>query len=302
MLARISAAAPEADITAAAAPAKAEALARTAEILFGWPEPQWLAKAENLRWLQLTSAGVERHLETFRALPANVVLTSAAGAFGVAIAEHLFAMLLCLTRNLPLHLRNQAEHRWERQPIHREICGLTAGIIGYGDIGREFAARARAFGMRVIAVRRRSESGGNTPDSVWGLTGLARLLAEADVIVNCLPLTPVTRGLLNRERLFGIKQGAYFLNVGRGATVDEEALVECLRHGRLAGAGLDVFAEEPLPESSPLWELPNVIITPHVAGMTECCLPRIVGIFCENLHRYRAGEPLLNQVDLEAGY
>lgn len=284
------------------APGTDETELRQAEIVFGTPNPAQFAAAVNLRWLQLPTAGADRYVAMLDGLGREIALTTAVGAYGIPIAEHLFAMLLALIRRLPLYLSNQSARRWERAPMQEELYGKTALIIGYGDIGRAFAARARGFGLRLTAIRRRV---GPTPpelDILRSPANLEEMLSAADVAVNCLPLTPATRGLLDRARLACLRPGAYFLNVGRGATVDEQALAEMLRDGRLAGAGLDVFAEEPLPAASPLWDLPNVIITPHVAGLTDYNLPRIAAIFAANLRAYREGGSLRNRVDLREGY
>ena len=279
-----------------------EAAVASAEIVFGWPHPAWLAGARNLRWLQMATAGVEKQAEALRNSKQPIILTSAVGAFAIPIAEHLFALLLALVRHLPFYLKDQGDKKWGKASMREELCGMTAGVAGYGAIGRAFAERARAFGMEIIAFKRRESDAEPGVDAVYGQEGLIKLLASSDVIVNCLPLTPATRSILDWQNLSLTKTGAYFLNVGRGATVDEPALVRCLQQGILAGAGLDVFSEEPLPASSPLWNMPNVIITPHVAGLTEYSLPRIVDIFCDNLQRYRVGLPLRNLVDPEVGY
>ena len=279
-------------------PAFAEILPR-AEIIVGWISAEDMARASCLRWLQLGSAGANR---IFDALPANVVLTNASGVFGVPIAEHVLALMLALTRMIPESVRAAREAHWVQQTGRVELFGATCGIIGLGDIGTEVARRCKAFGMRVLAVKRQLASQPEFVDELWDLSGLDHLLAESDHIVNCLPGTAHTHHLLDGRRIGLMKKDARFYNIGRGSTVDEAALEEALRCGRLAGAGLDVFEQEPLPADHPLWRLPNVIITPHRSGQSPRNNERLAAIVLRNVAHYLHGEPLENLVDRRWGY
>lgn len=278
-----------------------DALAQ-AHIIVGWPPIKDLGKAVSLRWLQIASAGANRYVE---AVPPQVTLTNASGVFGIPIAEHVFAMMLCLTRGIPTALRAAGDHVWEPEATRKtldELHGSICGVVGLGDIGTEVAKRAHAFGMRVMAVKR--SVGGKPPfvDELADIGGLDRLLGVADHVVITLPGTPHTRHLIDARRLSLMKPGAYIYNVGRGSVIDEDALIKHLRDGRIAGAGLDVFEREPLPADSPLWDMPNVIVTAHRAGSTPRHGERLAEIVLRNLAHYLAEEPLQNVVDRELGY
>lgn len=266
-----------------------------ARIILGWPRVEDLPDAANLRWLAIASAGATNFA---KALPDHVLLTNASGVFGIPIAEHILAMMLALVRGLPSMIRHQDARDWRGDADQRgELAGTVCGILGLGDIGRETARRAKAFGMRVIAVNR---TGGPAPDYVDHLAdaaGLDDMLAQADHLVVTLPGTDHTHHMLNRDRLAKTKPGARIYNVGRGSTIDENALTNLLRDGHLAGAGLDVFETEPLPADSPLWSMPNVIISPHRSGQTPHHRRRVSEIFLRNLPRFLAGQPLENLVD-----
>jgi len=269
--------------------------------------PEFLKAATNLVWVQARSAGVDRYVAVpeLRDSP-RIVLTNARGVHGPAIADHVFAMLLALTRDLPTHLEGRTAGRWQPegsgslQPI--ALQGRTLLVVGLGGIGTEIAKRGAGFGMKVIATRR---TAGDAPPYVERVERGDRLLAmlpEADVVAIAVPLTDETSGLFNAEAFAAMKPGSYLINIARGKVVDSAALVEALRSGRLAGAGLDVTDPEPLPPSDPLWQFKNVIITPHVAARAELTADRSRAIFLENLRRFDCGEPLLNVVDLAAGY
>jgi phosphoglycerate dehydrogenase-like enzyme len=224
-------------------------------------------------------------------------------------------MILAAARRLPQLLELQAERTW--QPLEsRELRDVTVGIVGLGSIGRAVGALATAFGCRVIATRRRPEAGveategaGDEPflgtimlDRVLPPERLGELLAESDFVVLAAPLTADTAGLIGEVAIAQMKPGAWVINVARGELVDEHALVRALRAGRIGGAVLDTFREEPLPAASPLYDFPNVILTPHTSWSSTRVLDRSVGLFCDNLRRYAAGEPLVNVVDPTAGY
>jgi len=249
-------------------------------------------KAERLRWLHTFSAGVDDpFFQTLR--DRGVRLSTSSGAHAVPIAQTVMLYLLALSRDLPGWLRDQAAHRWNPRAI-RELSGRHMGVIGLGPIGLEVARLGAAFGMRVTGVRRTPR--GDEPCETRPLAALDDLLPELDVIVLALPLSETTRGLIDARALARLPAGALLVNVGRGGLVDEPALADALRAGRLGGAGLDVFAEEPLPAGSPLWDLPNVIVTPHSSGTCPGNHLRATEIFLENLAQYVKGGALRNEV------
>jgi phosphoglycerate dehydrogenase-like enzyme len=274
---------------------------REAEVLYGGLRPGEVAGAPHLRWVHVTSAGVDGlPLAELRA--AGVVLTNARGQHADSAADHAFALLLALSRKVAEAVRHQAERRW----VHlapEVLAGRRLGILGFGSIGQAVARRAHAFGMEVWASRRHPEP----HPLVARMFGPSRaelleLLGGVDDVVAVLPSTPATRGQLDREALGVLRPGARLVNIGRGDLLDEAALDEALRAGRLAGAGLDCLPREPLPPDSPLWSAPNLVITPHIAGAHPDYAERGMAIFADNLRRFCRGEPLRNVVDLEAGY
>ncbi|MBX6377624.1 MAG: D-2-hydroxyacid dehydrogenase [Clostridia bacterium] len=276
-----------------------------AEVLFGGHlRTQDLERAARLRWVQVASAGVETWPMAELARR-GIVLTNARGMAADTVADHAFLFMLALSRSLPAFLAQQTARRWERSAPVRELAGQTCGIIGFGGIGQAVAKRAIAAGMRVLALRRRPQPQAEQPQAdveVLPTEAMDRLLSESDFLVLTCALTPETRHLIDGHALNRVKPGAYLINVARGAVVDTEALVEALRQGRLAGAGLDVFEEEPLPPDHPLWSIPGVLITPHVAGSLRDYDGRAAALFADNLERYLRGAPLLNVVDLRTGY
>lgn len=276
-----------------------------------------LARAPALRWVHSATAGVERVL-TPASRERGLTITNARGVFSRPIAEYVLLMMLAVARRLPELLELQAERTW--QPLEsRELRDLTVGIVGLGSIGRAVGALATAFGCRVIATRRRADAGSGPAvvgddsdeepapgrlrlDRVLPPERLAELLGEADFIVLAAPLTNDTFGLIGEQAIAAMKPGAWVINVARGELVEERSLARALRDGRIGGAILDTFRDEPLPPSSPLYDLPNVILTPHTSWSSTRVLDRSVDLFCENLRRYAGGRPLLNVVDPAAGY
>jgi len=235
----------------------------------------------------------------------DVILTNASGVYGVPIAEQVLGVMLALARQLHTCVREQSAGRWPGPAVRGKVDVLerkTCVILGLGDIGTEVARRAKAFRMTVIGIRRRPVSKPPEVDELVGPDRLAEVLPRADYLVVALPLTEATRHIIDAEALALMKPSAYIFNVGRGAAIDEPALIRALQEGRLAGAGLDVFEKEPLPEDSPLYQMENVIITPHSSGGSPYNRERLLDLFCPNLQRYLAGQPLLNVVDKEAGY
>jgi phosphoglycerate dehydrogenase-like enzyme len=272
-----------------------------------------LARAPNLSWVHSATTGVERAL-TPAARERGVVITNARGVFSRPIAEYVLMMILAVSRRLPQLLELQRERTW--QPLEgAELRDVTVGIVGLGSIGRAVGSLATAFGCRVIATRRRTEAGSSPaapdPDEPAVEVKLDRLLApdrlhvllgESDFVVLAAPLTPETEGMIDADALAAMKPGSWLINVARGRLVDERALVRALQDGPLGGAVLDTFVDEPLQSESPFYDLPNVIVTPHTSWSSGRVLDRSVELFCDNLRRYAAGEPLLNVVDPTAGY
>lgn len=279
-----------------------EAELRDADAMVGWPSAQMLKWAPKLRWLMLPSVGVNRYLEIPELRP-EAVLTNSRGVFGIAGAEHGLALLLALVRDLPRQFSQQREKVWKRSRECREIHGSTIGVLGLGDIGSAFARSAAALGARVLGLRRSAAK--EKPPGVEACFTPAELdtyLPRMDAVFAALPETPETIGLLSRERIFSMKRGAFFVNVGRGSLVDEPALIEALADGYLGGAGLDVTAREPLPPESPLWELPNVIISSHSLGIYPRKQDFRAELIEENVGRLLRGEPLKNAIDRKLGY
>lgn len=272
-----------------------------------------------LRWVQLHSAGLDHVLGTLL-MHGQVVVTTSSGIHAPRIAEYVLASMLAFTYRLPtlLHYQQRAEWPPGRWALFagRELRGQTVGIVGYGSIGREVARLAKAFAMRVLISKRHVErladegysladvgdATGKLADGVYGPDGLHEMLGQCDFVVLAAPLTPETRHMIDETALRVMRPHAYLVNIARGGLVDEAALVRALREGWIAGAGLDVFEQEPLPASSPLWQLDNVILSPHVAGFSLQYDELATDLFAENLRRYLAGAPLLNRVDKEKGY
>ena len=262
-----------------------------------WPERsahfmQASLQAPGLQWLHTFSAGVD-HPVFGMFLDKGVQVTTSSGASAAPIAQTALMYLLMLSRDMDGWRRAQAEHRWDPRQVV-ELDGLTVGVVGMGPIGLEVIRLAETVGMRAIGMRRRVL--GHEPCETWELSRLHELAGVVDALVIAVPLTPETRHLVDASVLAAMRPGAWLVNVARGEIVDEDALVESLRSGHLGGAGLDVFATEPLPESSPLWDLPNVIITPHSSGTSQRTNQRAIDIFTDNLGRFVAGTPLRNPV------
>jgi len=261
--------------------------------------PAVIRAAPGLRWIHSISAGVD-HLLCPELVESDIVFTSSVGAHAVAISESVIGMMLFTVKQFGGHWDAQKEHRWNRVRKD-ELHGKTLGIIGLGHVGAELARLAQAFAMRVLATRRAPQPAPNV-DTVLGPDGLPTLLAESDFVALCAALTPETRGMIGARELRQMKPSAYFINIARGALVDEDALVRALREGWIGGACLDAFTQEPLPPQHPFWSLPNCFVTPHSSANTPQLTARALDIFAENVRRYRAGEPLLNVVDKRRGY
>jgi phosphoglycerate dehydrogenase-like enzyme len=264
-----------------------------------------LAAAPRLRWIQATSAGVEEFLIP-ELRERSITLTNFSGVAAPNIAEHVLALVLAFARGLKPLLERQARRNWpeeDRTVPTFELSGQTLGVVGMGDIGDEVAKRAHALGMRVVASQRHEEEPPPYVERLLtGEDGLDALLPIADHVVLCLPLTAQTRHTISAAELARMQPSAYLYNIGRGDLIDQDALVEALSAGRIAGAGLDVATPEPLPPDSPLWDLANVIITDHTAGETPRYWDRGIELVVDNLRRFQAGEQLRNVVDTRAGY
>ncbi len=281
---------------------------RGAEVLIGWSlSPEQLRAATTLRWVYSITAAVDQFL--YRELIASEIAISNAGSVhGPVVAEHAIAMALALAKRLPSAVRYQERRKWameaiwNEQPRPREVRGATLLVIGLGSIGAEVASMAVALKMHVIGVREHPERGTAGAHEVVGYDALDNALGRADFVVLAAPLTPRTRHLIDARRLQFFKATAFLINVSRGALVEEPALVKALRDQRIAGAALDVFEEEPLSRWSALWKMPQVLITPHTAFLTENVWHRHYEVFTANLKRYMAGQPLEGAVDKSRGY
>jgi phosphoglycerate dehydrogenase-like enzyme len=274
-----------------------------AAVLFGRLTPELLERAPRLRWVQTQGAGVDGLLFP-EFVASDVVLTSEKGHVGTHLAEQALALLLALTRGVAQAVRHPGrwDHRMALRAASWELTDKTVGLVGFGGTGRAVAERARPFGCRLLAVDAEPVPAPPGVEAVWGIDRLDELLAASDVVVVCAPLTPATRGLFDRRALARMRPHAILINVTRGGIVDGDALVAALAAGRLGGAGLDVTPQEPLPPEHPLWRLPNVVITPHVAGGSPLRQDRVVDLFCANLGRFRAGAPLEGVIDKRKGY
>ena len=279
-----------------------------ADACIAWSiRPEQFAHATKLGWVHSPAAAVHQ-LMFPEMVASNVVVTNARDVHGPVVAEHAIAVMLALAKRLPSAMRFQRARTWGQQamwaeePTIGEVNDAKIVLIGLGSIGREFVKRARALGAHVTAVREHPERGAERADAVAGMNELERLLPEADFVVLAAPLTERTRNLIDRERLAMMKDSAYLINVGRGPLIDDEALVAALEAEEIAGAALDVFAEEPLPAPSPYWDLPNVLLTPHTAAVTPKLWDRHYAQISANLRRFLQGEPLEGVVDKKQGY
>jgi len=267
-----------------------------AEVMFAFAPPRGVAQlAPKLRWVETPATGYDQ-LNGTGLLESEVTVTTVGGLFAGTVAEQAFALLLSLTRRSSEFRALQLESTWKPLPV-RELEEMTLGIVGLGNIGRAVAKRAKSFGMRVLAARRVAEGMGRDVDAIFSFAQLKEMLSQADVVIVSVTGTAETTNLLDSAELAAMKPGALLINVARGIVVNETALLAALRSGHLGGAGLDVFAREPLPSDHPFWSLPNVILTPHVAITTPSRMPRAITHFVTNLRRYCSGEPLQDVVN-----
>lgn len=262
---------------------------------------EYFDAAPNLRWFQVMNAGLER-LDRQGILKRGFMVTNGSGLAAAPIAEWCIGAMIALAKHFPGYARNQANHEWSRIRGAVSLEGKTCGIVGLGAIGRATGVRARALGMRVIASRRTVDGSDPDCDELLPYSRLQDLLAQSDFIVLCVPLTAETDGLIGADAIRAMKPTAYILNIARGAVIDQEALIDALREGRLAGAALDVTSPEPLGVESPLWDMPNVLITPHTSGSSDRRDGAAAALFVENLRRYVHGEGLRNLARPDLGY
>ena len=286
---------------------------RDADVYYGWPSREVFLAAPRLRWVHCPGTGVDSITAISELVESDVVLTNARGSHAPPMADHVMGMIINLAHRWREMFDDQRAHRWETGKYSRrqvELSGRTMGILAMGDIGSQVARRAHGFGMQVYAVDKHPErvlqrNAGTVPPGVkelWGLERLDDLLGMSDWFVVAPALTPESRGMIDRRRVGLLKEGAYLIVISRGGIVDEEALIDALRSGRLAGAGLDTFAKEPLPEDSPFWDTDNVVITPHGSALTPEMYEGRRQIFRENLRRFLNNESFLYVCDKRGGF
>lgn len=279
-----------------------------AEIVIAWSvRPEQIEAARKLRWIHSPAAAVHQ-LMFSELINSDIVLTNAREVHGPVVAEHVIALIFALAKKIPGSVQLQQKHIWGQQllwdelPRVREVAGATLGMVGLGSIGRPVVRSAKALGMRVVAVREHPDKGNEGADVVLGPAQIDELFLQSDYVVLAAPVTSSTKAIANAERLALMKAGACLINVGRGPLVDETALAAALRSKEISGAALDVFPKEPLAADSPLWDLPNLLITPHTAALTEKLWERHYELFSDNLRRYLSGQALLAVVDKSKGY
>jgi len=278
------------------------------DVFVGWSlRPDQFLTATKLKWIHSPAAAVHQ-LMFPELIRSQVRLTNSTGVHGPVVAEHAIAVMLALAKRIPQAMQYQMKRTWaqellwKEQPRPREVAGDTVLVVGMGSIGREFTSRAKALGMKVLAIRENPGKGTDGADAVFAPAKLDELLPQVGYVLLCTPVTEATTRMIDGARLGKMKPDAYLINVARGSLVDEPALIEALQSRRIAGAALDVFEKEPLPADSPFWSLDNLLITPHTAAVTERLWQRHYDLIVENLHRFLAAKPLLNEVDKHRGY
>lgn len=271
-----------------------------ADIVFGNLPVEMALAAPRLKWLQIVSSGVDGYLQLQNS---SVKVTSAKGVHSETIAHHVIMMMLIFSRNFLVHNRLQKDHCWDRKPDEiTSLKGKRLGLVGYGSIGQALAPLAKALGMEVTAVKKNPQIDRLSGIEIGEFSKLEHLLATSDHIVICLPFTPETCGIFNSGMFDKVKDGAYLYNVSRGETIDDDALIMALNSGKIRGAALDVFNQEPLPSDHPFWNIENLIITPHVAGHYNGLRESTFELFKLNLSRYLNNEPMRNEVNFGNGY
>ena len=268
-----------------------------ATVILGWPRPQDMKGAVRLKWFQTMWAGSDEY-EGEGILPPGIMLTSSSGSNSQSVAEHMLACLLALCRRLPIYRDSQRAHLWKDEGKMKTISGGTVLVVGAGHLGSAFAGLCRGLGARTVGLKRTVRGPVEGFDQVYPMDQLDELLSQADVVVLVLPHSPQTAGLMDGRRLRLMKEDAILISAGRGTVLDQDALVQVMGEGKLWGAALDVTVPEPLPADSPLWDIPNLILTPHVAGgmRLEITRKNCIQMAQDNLRRYLAGEPLRNRM------
>jgi len=272
------------------------------DVVFGRLPLSRFRELPNLRWMQQIGAGADWLMQAPDLIDSDLILTNASGVHAIPISEHILALMLILSRDIHKSVRHQASHRWDRMANVRELDGATMGLVGIGRIGQKTAEKARGLNMKVLGLRRNPERPVPYVDRLYGTDGLKEMLSLSDWVVVTAAYTPETEGMIGEDEFRAMKDSAFIINIARGSIIQEKALIKALNEGWIAGAGLDVFEQEPLPPDSPLWDMENVVVTPHCAGATPHYLDRLVDIFTENLRLYRAGQPMINVVDKKLGY
>ncbi|MET0533716.1 MAG: D-2-hydroxyacid dehydrogenase [Steroidobacter sp.] len=304
MASTLQAAVPEVEFIVAGTPEAKSKLAGV-DASIGFCNAELLATAKSLQWIQMVTAGVENCVSVPGVKERNILVTNMQRVTGPIIAEHTIAMTLAFTRGLDLFMQAQAQSKWQREtPPGRMavVDGKTLLVVGLGGIGTEVAKRAHALGMKITATRASGRTGPDYVSYVGLPDELPKLVSEADFVVNTAPLTPQTKGIFNAALFAKMKPSAYFINVARGGSVVTDDLVDALKSKKIAGAALDVTDPEPLPPDHPLWKVPNLIITPHIASDSDLGLDSQIQVVRENLRRYAAGEKMLSVVDVSRGY
>ncbi|MBN9388870.1 MAG: D-2-hydroxyacid dehydrogenase [Chloroflexi bacterium] len=284
---------------------KNQVLAGTDVLYVRHPRPEIIKAAPHLKWAHQPWVGVNMLLVDQEVVNSPFILTNGAGIIAAPVADLVLAYILSFARQMPYQWEAQKRREWDRRGLENisdELAGKICGVIGYGKIGTEIGKRAQAFGMRVIATRTHPERPAQYLDQAFSNDQLPELLAQSDYVVVTAPSTPATRGLLGKAEFEQMKKSAILINIARGQLIKEQELVEALQNGTIAGAGLDVFEKEPLPSTSPLWDLPNVLLTPHSGGIFQKLDVNSFKFFYEQLERFLKGEELQNIVDKKAGY
>ena len=296
---------PEAEIVNASTTEEQLHHIRDADVFHGFLDAELYAAAERLKWYQIAAAGIDGIVRIPGFVESDVVLTNTKGPHVDSMANHAIGMMLILAHKWQEFFRDAAERRWDPWNYvwqYRDLRDSTMGILALGDVGAAIARRAHGFGMNVCAVDKHPKPAIPEVESIWGLERLDEMLSIASWFVIAAPLTPQSRGLIDRRRIDLLPEGAHVIIVSRGGIADQSALTQALRSGRLAGAGIDTFEDEPLAPDHPLWSMPNVVISPHVAGVARATRDGIKASFKENLRRYLAGEDFLYVCDKEAGF
>jgi phosphoglycerate dehydrogenase-like enzyme len=298
--------APGVELVMGKSPADNAKLAKDADALVGICQPDAVNAGKKLKWVQMPSAGTNECLSIPRLQKGDILVTNMQRVYGPPIAEHVIAQLFYIARNFDAYTKMQQDENWNQTAVPQsefvELQGKTMLVVGLGGIGSAVAERAHALGMRVIATRNTSREKPDYVEYVGLSNELLDLTAKADVVVNAAPLTPETTGMFNAAFFAKMKPKSYFLNIGRGLQVDQNALIAALTEKRIAGAALDVAEPEPLPKGHPLWKAPNLFITPHTSSFSDLRFERVWIVLRENLKRYVAGDKMLSVVDVKRGY